>query len=218
MARFLIGNIKGPKGDAFTYSDFTSEQLAALKGPKGDTGATGPKGPQGDPGETGATGSQGPKGDTGATGPQGPKGDKGDTGSQGPKGDKGDAGATGATGNTGATGQRGRGLYTVTTNCSSYTTAVGGFTPKYRIALSTVKSQSGATEIIVGDTIRYNYYLYPVGYVDASYVYSDTRTSIRGATGAAGATAEQVIAEMSTETWTFTLADGTTVNKVVPLI
>lgn len=38
--------------------------LAGLKGPKGDTGATGP---------------QGPKGDTGATGPQGPKGDPGDT-------------------------------------------------------------------------------------------------------------------------------------------
>lgn len=31
---------KGDKGDAFTYSDFTSEQLAALKGEKGDTGAT----------------------------------------------------------------------------------------------------------------------------------------------------------------------------------
>ena len=31
---------KGDKGDAFTYSDFTAEQLAALKGPKGDTGAT----------------------------------------------------------------------------------------------------------------------------------------------------------------------------------
>lgn len=31
---------KGDKGDAFTYSDFTAEQLAALKGPKGDPGAT----------------------------------------------------------------------------------------------------------------------------------------------------------------------------------
>lgn len=50
--------------------------LAGLKGPKGDTGTTGPQGPKGD---TGATGPQGPKGDTGATGPQGPKGDPGDT-------------------------------------------------------------------------------------------------------------------------------------------
>lgn len=29
-------NIKGPKGDAFTYADFTAAQLEALKGPKGD--------------------------------------------------------------------------------------------------------------------------------------------------------------------------------------
>lgn len=29
---------KGDKGDAFTYDDFTAEQLAALKGEKGDTG------------------------------------------------------------------------------------------------------------------------------------------------------------------------------------
>lgn len=31
-------NIKGPKGDAFTYADFTSAQLEALRGPKGDRG------------------------------------------------------------------------------------------------------------------------------------------------------------------------------------
>ena len=34
----MNGN-KGDKGDAFTYSDFTAEQLAALKGEKGDTGS-----------------------------------------------------------------------------------------------------------------------------------------------------------------------------------
>lgn len=65
---------KGDKGNAFVYADFTSTQLAALKGAKGDTGATGPKG---------ATGATGPKGATGAAGP---KGDKGDTGAQGPAG------------------------------------------------------------------------------------------------------------------------------------
>ena len=42
---------------------------ANIKGPKGDTGETGPQGPKGDTGETGP---QGPKGDTG---PQGPAGD-----------------------------------------------------------------------------------------------------------------------------------------------
>ena len=35
---------KGDKGDPFTYSDFTAEQLAALKGDKGDTGAPGKDG------------------------------------------------------------------------------------------------------------------------------------------------------------------------------
>lgn len=31
-----LEGLKGPKGDAFTYADFTAEQLAGLKGPKGD--------------------------------------------------------------------------------------------------------------------------------------------------------------------------------------
>ena len=31
-----LAELKGPKGDAFTYADFTAEQLAGLKGPKGD--------------------------------------------------------------------------------------------------------------------------------------------------------------------------------------
>lgn len=34
----------GPKGEPFKYSDFTAEQLAALKGPKGDPGPPGPPG------------------------------------------------------------------------------------------------------------------------------------------------------------------------------
>lgn len=46
----------GPQGPAFTYADFTPEQLAALTGP---VGATGPKG---DTGEQGPTGSTGPAG------------------------------------------------------------------------------------------------------------------------------------------------------------
>ena len=32
----------GPKGDPFTYADFTTEQLENLKGPKGDVGLQGP--------------------------------------------------------------------------------------------------------------------------------------------------------------------------------
>lgn len=36
--------IQGPKGDAFTYADFTQDQLNALKGPQGETGPQGPQG------------------------------------------------------------------------------------------------------------------------------------------------------------------------------
>lgn len=65
---------KGPKGEPFTYTDFTPEQLAALKGEKGETGAQGPQGLKGDKGDKGDTGEQG------IQGIQGLKGDKGDDG------------------------------------------------------------------------------------------------------------------------------------------
>lgn len=50
---------KGEKGDAFTYADFTAEQLEGLRGPQGEQGEKGPtgaRGPKGDKGDTGATG------------------------------------------------------------------------------------------------------------------------------------------------------------------
>lgn len=92
-----VGSLQGPpgpKGDAFTYEDFTPEQLEALtgpQGPKGDTGETGPQGPKGD---TGPEGPQGPKGDQGEQGPEGPQGPKGDTGDTGPQGPAGADGAS----------------------------------------------------------------------------------------------------------------------------
>ena len=55
---------KGDKGDAFTYADFTAEQLASLKGEKGDTG---PQGPKGDTGEKGPQGDRGPAGQDGTS-------------------------------------------------------------------------------------------------------------------------------------------------------
>ena len=91
-------NIKGPKGDTGATGETGPKGDTGATGPKGDTGATGaqgPKGEKGDKGDTGATGETGPKGDTGATGP---KGDTGATGAQGPKGEKGDKGDTGAAG------------------------------------------------------------------------------------------------------------------------
>ena len=59
---------QGPKGDPFTYDDFTTEQLEALRGPQG---IQGPPGADGAPGDTGPEGPQGPKGDPGETGPAG---------------------------------------------------------------------------------------------------------------------------------------------------
>lgn len=56
---------KGEKGDPFTYEDFTTEQLANLKGEKGDKGETGPQGEKGEKGEKGDRGDVGPKGDKG---------------------------------------------------------------------------------------------------------------------------------------------------------
>ena len=47
---------KGEKGDAFTYADFTAEQLVSLKGEKGDPGLQGPQGPKGDTGKDGVRG------------------------------------------------------------------------------------------------------------------------------------------------------------------
>ena len=87
-------------------------------------------------------------------------------------------------GATGSTGKRGTGMIQITTAPSSYTTPTGGFTPTYRIALSTVKSQGSVDEVLVGDILSQSYYLYPVGYVNSSYVYLGARNSIRGATGA----------------------------------
>ena len=128
---------KGDKGDAFTFADFTADQLALLKGDKGDkgdTGAKGDKGDQGIQGEKGDTGLQGPKGDTGETGAQGEPGKDGTPGKdgvsathswngttltitsasgtssanlKGEKGDKGDQGIQGVQGEPGAKGDKG---------------------------------------------------------------------------------------------------------------
>lgn len=94
--------LKGEKGDPFTYEDFTQEQLEGLKGPKGDKGDNGIDGTvsfnnltqtqiemlKGPKGEIGPQGLRGEKGEQGVQGEIGPQG------SQGPKGDKGDKGDT----------------------------------------------------------------------------------------------------------------------------
>lgn len=86
----------------------------------------------------------------------------------------------------GEDGVRGAGIYTISTAPANYTTAIGGITPAYRISLATVLSESLATEIRVCDQLRYKTDLYPVGYVDANYVYLLATVSLRGATGPQG--------------------------------
>lgn len=101
-----LESLHGEKGDAFTYGDFTPEQLEGLKGEKGD------KGDKGDTGEQGIQGVQGEKGEKGDAftyddftpeqlellkGEKGDKGDKGDTGEQGIQGIQGDNGFNGWT-------------------------------------------------------------------------------------------------------------------------
>ena len=58
---------------------------------------TAPQGPQGETGPRGATGAQGPKGPQGETGPRGPRGATGPQGPQGETGPRGPAGPAGAT-------------------------------------------------------------------------------------------------------------------------
>ena len=117
--------LQGPKGDPgpkgepgkdgkpFTYDMFTAEQLASLKGPKGDVGLPGPKGEPGTPGERGADGErglQGPKGEpfkfSDFTQDQlnalkGPKGDPGPRGEPGRNGLNGEQGVQGSPGKDG---------------------------------------------------------------------------------------------------------------------
>lgn len=83
-------------------------------------------------------------------------------------------------------GPRGTGILNTTTGIAAYTTAVNGVTPSYRILLSTLKTQAKVNEVLIGDSVRYSFYLYPVITMDETYAYLGTRVSIRGATGAAG--------------------------------
>ena len=199
----------GEKGDAFTYEDFTSEQLAALKGKDGNPGKDGYTPIKGVDYFDGKPGKDGSPGADGYTPIKGVDYFDGKDGKDGAPGKDGADGQPGKDGNPGEDGQRGTGLLPVTTAPSSYTTAVNGLTPAYRIALSTVKSQASVDEVYAGDTIRYSYYHYPVIYVDSSYVYCRARVSIRGATGAAGAAGSDatVTAESITNALGYTPAD-----------
>jgi len=129
--------IQGEKGDAFTYADFTEEQLAGLKGAKGDKGDKGDAGAKGEQGPQGLKGETGAKGETGTAAtitigsvsagtaakvtnsgtstaavfdfviPRGEKGERGLQGLQGVPGEKGDTGPQGDVGPQGPQGIQG---------------------------------------------------------------------------------------------------------------
>lgn len=91
-----------------------------------------------------------------------------------------------AQGENGANGERGVGILKVTSAPSSYTTAIGGKNPIKRMSISTIKTQSGVSSVLVGDQISHSYYLYHIYHLDDAYAYMDEYTSIRGGTGANG--------------------------------
>lgn len=66
-----LQGLPGKDGKPFTYDMFTSEQLAALKGPQGDVGQQGPPGTKGEPGTPGERGADGERGPMGPPGPKG---------------------------------------------------------------------------------------------------------------------------------------------------
>ena len=114
----------GPKGDPFTYADFTEAQLTALKGEKGE------------------------KGDTGATGPQGPKGDTGDTGAQGPQGATGPQGTAGR-GVSSMTCDSGSNLWTVTYTDGTSDSVTGPSIPALSSSVSSTSTATAATSSAV---------------------------------------------------------------------
>ena len=146
------------------------------------------KGPQGEKGDTGATGPEGPqgeKGDTGATGPEGPQGEKGETGATGPEGPQGEQGPEGPQGEQGPEGPQGPKGETGETG------ATGPEGPQGP------KGDTGATG--------------PAG--------ADGYTPVKGTDYYTEADKSEMVAAvkaaLSAETWTFALADGSTVTKAV---
>lgn len=89
-------------------------------------------------------------------------------------------------GTGGEDGERGLGILRITTAPTSKTgTTSTGFSYKYRIPTQTVITESGMTKVLVGDTLEYDEWHYPVGAV-GEYVYLGDRISLKGPQGISG--------------------------------
>ena len=115
--------------------------------------------------------------------PVGEQGPQGEQGPAGPAGADGEAGQKGDTGAAGPQGQRGYSILNATSGVVSYTTPVGGVSPKYRIEISALREQSLVDDVYVGDSIRYSNYIYPIIYIDDTWVYTAARVTIKGGDG-----------------------------------
>lgn len=113
-------------------------------------------------------------------------------------GAKGETGATGETGPAGADGSDGA-------DGKDGTDGVGVAS----VTQTTTSSADGGSNVITVTLTNGT---------KSTFTVKNGSKGSTGADGKDGATAAEVIAALSTETWTFTLADGTTVSKVVPLV
>lgn len=176
------------------------ERIAVLE----EGGAMGGEGSPGEPGKDGVSCTHRWNGTeliiTSASGTSSAdlKGEKGDAGAVGPQGIQGEPGAEGPKGEKGDIGPQGPagadGVGIASIKQTTTSNADGG----NNVFTVTLDNGTSATFTVKNG--------------------SKGSTGGTGPAGADGATAAQVIAALTKETWTFTLSDGSTVDKVVPLV
>lgn len=166
------------------------QDLADLIGTiRGKDGKDGAKGEQGDPGDPGTPGAAAGFGTVSATVDASTGTPSVDVTTSGPdtaknfafafhnlKGAQGETGPAGQDGQDGQNGQDGATIWTADANPT---------TPNYTFNISDLQAQTGRTPQ-VGDLVVRSYYRYTITSVETTTVLTGTRTSIRGAAGAAG--------------------------------
>lgn len=220
--------IQGPKGDK------GDQGIQGIQGEKGDTGDTGPKG---DKGDTGATGSQGPKGDKGDTGATGPQGPAGPAGADGAKGDKGDKGDTGVVDYSRLNDYLPKSGGTITGNLAIRTVIMPETNGGARLGVDACRFGAIFGMEYYFANVNPNYtspYKFGMYQWDDNFTFVTRNAAnthladawqINGATGVTNfnqrptvtgyPVATQNEVPSKTETWTFTLEDGSTVTKAV---